>query len=177
MLQHKTLCDQFKNFLDEHRPSPDHRRVIFFPHHEERPRFVWLKYRGGPKCMNADYEELKKLVGQPECIGFFDSDHELQRQYNATFWMQTNAAAAAMLPYRSLRPLLGPLAERWRGPIVCMAPTKYNRSTDWDDYDAEDKGDEYSDTLIPFDLDTTSLAMHVAFLRFRATDWWRSVFG
>lgn len=49
-----------------------------------------------------------------------------------------------------------------------MAPIKYGYEVEWDDYDEEDKDPEHPDVLIPYDLDITSLAMHVACLRFRS---------
>ena len=162
------LCDQFKDFQDQHRPSPNHRRVIFFPQDEYRPRFVWLKYEGSPKSMDANFAELEGYVLQPEQIRLFDSHRELRRQYSNRFWIQCHQLAGSMPPNQSLVALLGPYAARWRGPIICMAPLKYRLYTEWDDYDDEDKAEDCQDVDIPYDLDTTSLAVHVACLRFVA---------
>jgi len=49
-----------------------------------------------------------------------------------------------------------------------MVPTKYRKSTECHDYDEEDKDEDLPDVLVPYDLDTSSLAIHVACLRFVA---------
>ena len=67
---------------------------------------------------------------------------------------------------RSLITLLGQDAARWRGPVICMAPHKYACGVNWKDYGDEDKDEEYPDVAIPYDLETTSLAVHIACLRF-----------
>ncbi|KAF3050942.1 hypothetical protein E8E11_009349 [Didymella keratinophila] len=169
--QHKTLCDQFKNFQDQHRPSAMHRRVIFFPHNENGPRFVWLKYEGSGKMLSHDLDDLKQYIPvEPTASGMFFSDHQgIGREYNNTLWMQKigNKGLDATMPTnRSLMPLLGQYAARWRGPVLCMAPTKYAPGTDPSQRDVEDQNEE--DVLIPYDLDTTSLGPHVAFLRWVA---------
>lgn len=167
--QHKMLCDQYKDFQDEHRPSPNHRRVIFFPHDEDRPRFAWLKYSGHPLCMRHDLDDLEKYIpGRPGAIGFFDAHRELRRQYQNTFWMQHHDVSFDLPVNTSLIPLLGSYAARWRGPVICMAPTKYKTLTEWHDYDEEDQDEDLADVLVPYDLDTSSLAIHVACLRFVA---------
>lgn len=166
---HKTLCSQFKDFQDEHRPSPKHRRVIYFPHNEDRPRFVWLKYDGSPKSLSHDLDDFRKYIpGSASPISHFDSYRELGRQWNTTFWIQHHDLSFNLPVNRSLVPLLGQYAVRWRGPVICMAPLKYGREVEWNDYDEEDQDPDHPDVLIPYDLDTTSLAMHVACLRFRS---------
>ncbi|KAF3045029.1 hypothetical protein E8E12_004798 [Didymella heteroderae] len=166
---HKTLCDQFKNFQDEHRPSPDHRRVIFFPPDKDSPRFVWLKYKGSRKCMFHDVDDFRKYIpGMATPISHFDSYRELGRQWNTTFWIQQHDPSAHLPVNRSLIQLLDQYAARWRDPVICMAPLKYGRVVEWDDYDEEDKNLDCPDVLLPYDLDTTSLAVHVACLRFRS---------
>lgn len=128
---HKTLCSQFKDFQDEHRPSPKHRRIIYFPHDENRPRFVWLKYQGSPKCMSHDLDDFRKYIPQMAApISHFDSYRELGRQWNTTFWIQQQDVSVYEPINRSLVPLLGAYAARWRGPIICMAPIKYAFDTD-----------------------------------------------
>lgn len=47
-----------------------------------------------------------------------------------------------------------------------MAPLEYRRDVEWEDYDEEDQDEDKSVALIPYDLDTTSLATHVACLHF-----------
>ncbi len=49
-----------------------------------------------------------------------------------------------------------------------MAPAKYRQGTEFEKYDSEDQDDDCPNVLVPYDLNTTSLAMHVACFRFVA---------
>lgn len=166
--QHNVLCGTFRHFQEEHRPSPMHRRVIFFPQDEDRPRFVWLRYEGSAKCMTHANHDLERFV--PDCThtSTIDSHRELGRQYKNRFWMQVTDHSSAHALNQSLTSLLGPEAASWGGPIICMASLKYPNDTDFEDYDAEDQDEDYPDVRIPYDLDTTSLAIHLGYLRFIA---------
>lgn len=59
-----------------------------------------------------------------------------------------------------MKSLLGADAAFCHGPIICMAPAK-------DDIDMK-YGEWMRDVLIPYDLDTTSLPLHLAYMRFVA---------
>lgn len=63
--QQTTLCDWFKDLQDQHFPSSNHRRVIYFLHNEDRPHFVWLKYDGEPKSMLHELQDLEQYIPDP----------------------------------------------------------------------------------------------------------------
>lgn len=168
---HQTLCGQFKNFQEEHRPSPNHRRLILFPQDEVTPRFMWYKYDEYPHCTGVDltdFFERQIPGGFSELLADFDSHRELGRKWNTTFRILYCWYKKPLPINKSLVPFLGRDAARWTGPIICMAPTKYAIGVDWDDWDEEDKELDDHDVMIPYDLDTTSLNVHVACLRFMA---------
>jgi hypothetical protein len=134
---------------------------------EDRPRFVWLKYAGPSKGMIQDYDGFKKYVpGTASILASFDSHHELGREYDNTFLIMCLEFMDKPVN-KSIAPSLGPYAPRVRGPVMCKAPTKYPEYLDWDDLDEEDQEEE-DGVCIPYDLGTTSLAVEVACLRFRA---------
>jgi hypothetical protein len=141
-----------------------------FPENEPRPRFVWLKYRGEPQHMIHDLDDLGRFLPESfECIGLFNRHEAINRQFNNTLWMQASAHGHRLGPNLCLWNLLGNHAAHWRGPVIAMAPTKYRQEEEyWDDREPQDVG--ITDLLIPLDLDTTSLAPHVDFLRQRSVE-------
>ena len=78
--------------------------------------------------MIQDYNDFKKYI--PETAGIlasFDSHRELGRQYDNTFRIMCLDFFMVKPVYKSIASFLGPYAARWRGPIMCMALTKYRK--------------------------------------------------
>lgn len=113
--------------------------------------------------MDYDLFGLKRYVSSPKAITFFDSHRELRRPFSSTFCKQQHMFSAHQPLDESLVMLLSPHASQRRGPIICVAPTKYQPGILLDE-------DEDKDAIftVAYDLETTSFGVHVACLRFMA---------
>lgn len=172
MEKHAPLCNNLQYFGQNARPSWLYSRCIFFPVDCSQPRFVWLKYHGPPYQQNIEREDLRRFVTGCPSGGdaAFDCFRECNRQLRDRIIVRHDSNALGnKQPYNQyIMALLGQVAgEYWRRPLLaqsCRFPVD-NDLTRW----AMGTRTKTSELLIPMDLDTTSLAPMLSFMKRRAT--------
>jgi hypothetical protein len=170
--KHAPLCRNLQYFGADSRPSGFYSRCIFFPVDSSQPCFVWLKYYGSPQQQHIDREHLRSFVTGVPSGGdaAFDCFREGNRQLRDRIIVRHDSNALGnKQPYNQcVMALLGREAgEYWRGPLLAQS-YKYHINDGLYRWTAEDRT-EMNEPLIPMDLDTTSLAPILSFMRWRAT--------
>jgi hypothetical protein len=120
---HKHLCKAFANFSP--RPSPEMRRVIFFPTTSAKPEFRWLPVEGENGEEQIDYDVLKQELNIPDFIGGYSPyftrnnlipanlDTAIILFHDEEFLLKYSACNPAMLAATN-----GKIGNVWRGPML-----------------------------------------------------------
>jgi hypothetical protein len=119
-LIHKLMCKTFDDFSDVKRPSPEHRRGIFFGVTESKLRFIWYAVDA-----NAAYPDNKKNAVKAGLSRNLRVDYFrlLQRNLGHVIyiWYDNSFIVNGSPVTKSLRKLLDP---SWRGDGVYPSLSK-----------------------------------------------------
>lgn len=120
---HKVLCPSFKTFNDTTRPSPLHRRAIYFPVNETHPRFIWFPFER--KHGQYDSPVCGDLLGPRTMMQFVTirANLTLDRRLEDTITIMVREAGLIDDSARngSVAAVLTPLLRvqhQWMGPMV-----------------------------------------------------------
>lgn len=63
---HKPVCNAFKEMTEANRPSPEHRRVLYFPAKSDKHELVWALYKeeGGRRWVEFEHPDLHEFYKQ-----------------------------------------------------------------------------------------------------------------
>ncbi|KAF2790573.1 hypothetical protein K505DRAFT_250916, partial [Melanomma pulvis-pyrius CBS 109.77] len=123
--EHKILCPSFSSFGNAARPSPMHRRAIYFPVDEANPRFIWLPFdRRYKKEIDDTYDSPVRgdLLGSNTGIQLIPIKNNivLYRGLDHTITLMIREAGlcdgSAM--NESVKNILGGSPCTWAGPII-----------------------------------------------------------
>lgn len=152
---HKHLC---RAYSEQHsRPSPHHRRAIFFPADEDKPRIIWMEilhgiengwhWEGpehgpwvGDTLPGYRIVEVNKVRGRRLGHGFAPYAHGEKEGYCIRFIFRDNYLQDGSLPNRSIAASVRPwcsLGHVPRGPVavVRVLPDDPNRTFEGAVYD------------------------------------------
>ncbi|KAF1849080.1 uncharacterized protein K460DRAFT_278315, partial [Cucurbitaria berberidis CBS 394.84] len=150
--KHKLLCSIFKEFSDDKRPTPMHRRAIYFPVDDDKPRFIWLEFErrfdddledDEPEDDGYDYPQKRNLLGPNTAVEYKPIKHNdvLDRPLRHTISLMIREAGMidGSAPNRSTPNCVDGSPQwpfRWYGPILAIGEEGLsidpNRSDDLD---------------------------------------------
>jgi hypothetical protein len=161
---HKMLCKALDEFSGVKRPSPGHRRGIFFGATESKPRFIW--YAVDDKGAYPDNDKNAAKAGLFRNLRI-DHFRPLQRNLGHAIyiWYDDDFLVNGSPINKSLRRLMDPQrAGRWRGSFLIQGINDFKAMENYGDGDEQDSYGEAKD------LDTTALPVVIDYLRFMAYD-------
>jgi hypothetical protein len=134
---HKLLCRKFSTQAS--RPSPNHKRAIFFPEDNEQPQMIWLLCESKRDYENgARYELIRpsSFIGEGHKIGYIERNPIRGRNLGSCFRSKVGYSVALVFrdrflldgprPNKSLLKCVGKSPPHsWRGPMVAVLVTPH----------------------------------------------------
>ncbi|KAF3155727.1 hypothetical protein EYR41_001172 [Orbilia oligospora] len=142
---HQILCESFAN--QKPRPSPAHKRAIFFPPGEEKPQLVWVPCRGSGAGRDGEVCDVKDYIGDGNMGALIVNHNPLTNRklggtyrkgkprggsihiyYRETFLVDGSALNWSV--FTSVNRSGGVPHHTWRGPIIVLREKMPNRYDD-----------------------------------------------